>query len=193
MSVVSPRSHRQGVRGSRLFNGPPRAHHGCGPSGTAVRSNDESERLAPPDGYRHGKGHTAEDVLAIQRELLRSEGINPTWPGFSTLPPASQSYSTSWAGDVRVWRGGHGWRAARDLASVGTHAVLSEPYALAVPSIDFTIAFAEPGGSKHAKWRGPNGEVSAVPPQIGPALVRAICEQLRAYRRRLVLQLRCRR
>lgn len=39
----------------------------------------------------------------------------------------------------------------------------------------------EVGGSKHAKWRGPNGEVSAVPrhKEIGPGLARAICEQLR--------------
>ncbi|MBA3807268.1 MAG: type II toxin-antitoxin system HicA family toxin [Solirubrobacterales bacterium] len=39
----------------------------------------------------------------------------------------------------------------------------------------------EVGGSKHAKWRGPNGEVSALPrhKEIGPGLVRAICEQLR--------------
>ena len=38
----------------------------------------------------------------------------------------------------------------------------------------------EVGGSKHAKWRGRNGEVSAIPrhKEIGPGLVRAICEQL---------------
>lgn len=38
----------------------------------------------------------------------------------------------------------------------------------------------EVGGSKHAKWRGPNGDVSALPrhKQIGPGLTRAICEQL---------------
>jgi len=48
--------------------------------------NDQPDRLAQPDGYRLGKGQTAEDVLAIQAELLRSEGIDPTWPGFNTLP-----------------------------------------------------------------------------------------------------------
>jgi HicA toxin of bacterial toxin-antitoxin, len=39
----------------------------------------------------------------------------------------------------------------------------------------------ELGGSKHAKWRGPGGHVSAVPrhKEIGPGLIRAICEQLR--------------
>ena len=38
----------------------------------------------------------------------------------------------------------------------------------------------EIGGAKHAKWRGPAGQVSAVPrhKEIGPGLVRAICEQL---------------
>jgi len=35
--------------------------------------NDEPERLAQPDGYRLGRGQSAEDVLAIQVELLRSE------------------------------------------------------------------------------------------------------------------------
>jgi hypothetical protein len=33
-------------------------------------------------GYRLGEGWRAEDVLAIQAELFRSEGIDPTWPGF---------------------------------------------------------------------------------------------------------------
>lgn len=38
----------------------------------------------------------------------------------------------------------------------------------------------EIGGSKHAKWRGPQDQVSAVPrhKEIGPGLVRAICKQL---------------
>ncbi|MBK8294326.1 MAG: type II toxin-antitoxin system HicA family toxin [Solirubrobacterales bacterium] len=38
----------------------------------------------------------------------------------------------------------------------------------------------EIGGSKHAKWRGPDDQVSAVPRhrEIGPGLVRAICSQL---------------
>lgn len=36
------------------------------------------------------------------------------------------------------------------------------------------------GGTKHAKWRGPGNEVSALPrhKEIGPGLVRAICKQL---------------
>jgi hypothetical protein len=38
----------------------------------------------------------------------------------------------------------------------------------------------EVGGTKHAKWRGPGSEVSALPrhKEIGPGLVRAICKQL---------------
>jgi hypothetical protein len=44
--------------------------------------SDRLERLAPLVGYRLGEGWRAEDVLAIQAELFRSEGIDPTWPGF---------------------------------------------------------------------------------------------------------------
>jgi len=38
----------------------------------------------------------------------------------------------------------------------------------------------EIGGSKHAKWRGPQGQVSALPrhKEIGPGLTRSICHQL---------------
>lgn len=39
------------------------------------------ERLTPV-GYVLGEGRRAEDVLAIQADLLRSEGIDPSWPGF---------------------------------------------------------------------------------------------------------------
>jgi hypothetical protein len=58
---------------------------------TTHSENDRPERLAQSDGYRLGQGQSAEDVLAIQAELLRSEGIDPTWPGFSNLPRAGQS------------------------------------------------------------------------------------------------------
>ncbi len=33
-------------------------------------------------GFRLGPNQTAEDYLAIGDELLRSEGIDPTWRGF---------------------------------------------------------------------------------------------------------------
>jgi len=38
----------------------------------------------------------------------------------------------------------------------------------------------EIGGSKHAKWRGPQDQVSSVPrhKEIGPGLVRSICKQM---------------
>jgi hypothetical protein len=40
------------------------------------------ERLKPPVGYMLGADQRAEDILAMQAELLRSEGIDPAWPGF---------------------------------------------------------------------------------------------------------------
>lgn len=58
-----------------------------------LQTPDEShrlERLSPPDGYRLGENRRPEDVLALQAELLRSEGIDPTWPGLEQKPrPAS--------------------------------------------------------------------------------------------------------
>lgn len=36
----------------------------------------------PPD-YVLGKDQSMEDVLAVEAELLRSEGIDPAWPGFA--------------------------------------------------------------------------------------------------------------
>ena len=44
--------------------------------------SDRLERLAPSVGYVLGKDRRAEDVLAVQADLLRSEGIDPAWPGF---------------------------------------------------------------------------------------------------------------
>jgi hypothetical protein len=53
--------------------------------------SDRLERLGPPDGYRLGKDCRPEDVLALQAELLRSEGIDPNWPGLEQTPrPASK-------------------------------------------------------------------------------------------------------
>jgi hypothetical protein len=39
-------------------------------------------------GYRLPPGQTMKDVLAISAELLRSEGIDPTWRGFDESEPA---------------------------------------------------------------------------------------------------------
>jgi hypothetical protein len=34
-------------------------------------------------GHVLGEDQRVEDILAVDAELLRSEGIDPTWPGFS--------------------------------------------------------------------------------------------------------------
>jgi hypothetical protein len=36
-----------------------------------------------PDGYLLGKNQRITDVLAVEDELLRSEGIDPTWVPFT--------------------------------------------------------------------------------------------------------------
>jgi hypothetical protein len=40
------------------------------------------ERLEKPTGYVLGDQQSVEDVLEVEAELLRSEGIDPAWPGF---------------------------------------------------------------------------------------------------------------
>jgi hypothetical protein len=40
------------------------------------------ERLTSPVGYMLGENQQVHDVLAVEAELLRSEGIDPAWPGF---------------------------------------------------------------------------------------------------------------
>jgi len=60
----------------------------------AHEESDRLERLAPPVGYTLGEGRRAKDVLAVQAELLRSEGIDPAWPGFdekALLTPGSDA------------------------------------------------------------------------------------------------------
>lgn len=44
------------------------------------------ERVELPTGYVLGKSQRVEDVLAVEAELLRSEGIDPAWPGFAEQP-----------------------------------------------------------------------------------------------------------
>jgi hypothetical protein len=46
------------------------------------RTSDGVERLKATDGYVLGENQQVEDVLAADAELLRSEGIDPAWPGF---------------------------------------------------------------------------------------------------------------
>jgi hypothetical protein len=40
------------------------------------------EQLVPPVGYMLGEDQQVQDVLDVEAELLRSEGIDPAWPGF---------------------------------------------------------------------------------------------------------------
>ncbi len=40
------------------------------------------ERVEPADGYVVHDRQSVEKILAVEAELLRSEGIDPAWPGF---------------------------------------------------------------------------------------------------------------
>jgi hypothetical protein len=40
------------------------------------------ERVEPVSGYVVHDRERAEKILAVEAELLRSEGIDPAWPGF---------------------------------------------------------------------------------------------------------------
>ena len=48
----------------------------------ADEASDGMARVTRGRGYVLGKDQSMEDVLAVEAELLRSEGIDPTWPGF---------------------------------------------------------------------------------------------------------------
>lgn len=39
-------------------------------------------RMSNPGGYVLGEDQRVEDVLAVEADLLRSEGIDPAWPRF---------------------------------------------------------------------------------------------------------------
>lgn len=47
-----------------------------------IQTHEKSDRLERliPRGYTLGKDHRPEDLLAIEVSLLRSEGLDPTWP-----------------------------------------------------------------------------------------------------------------
>ena len=45
------------------------------------------ERVEPPKGYVLTNKQTVKEILAVEADLLRSEGIDPQWPGF---PEAQQ-------------------------------------------------------------------------------------------------------
>lgn len=40
------------------------------------------ERVDRPKGYGLTSKDAVKEILAVEAELLRSEGIDPTWPGF---------------------------------------------------------------------------------------------------------------
>lgn len=40
------------------------------------------EHPQTPQGYTLSDEHGIREVLAVEAALLRSEGIDPTWPGF---------------------------------------------------------------------------------------------------------------
>ncbi len=53
------------------------------------------DRVSVPGGYVLGKNQRITDVLAVEDELLRSEGIDPTWPRFDQAELAeAESLST---------------------------------------------------------------------------------------------------
>jgi len=41
------------------------------------------ERVEPPKGYVLTSKDALKEILAVAAELLRSEGIDPAWPGFA--------------------------------------------------------------------------------------------------------------
>jgi hypothetical protein len=47
--------------------------------------------MNPPSGYVLGRDQKIEDILEVEAELLRSEGIDPGWPGFDTSSPPKKS------------------------------------------------------------------------------------------------------
>jgi hypothetical protein len=40
------------------------------------------ERIKPASGYVVHDRESVEKILAVEAELLRSEGLDPAWPGF---------------------------------------------------------------------------------------------------------------
>jgi hypothetical protein len=42
------------------------------------------ERVTVTKGYLLSDEQRIEQILAVQEELLRSEGVDPTWPGFDS-------------------------------------------------------------------------------------------------------------
>jgi hypothetical protein len=48
------------------------------------------EPMNLPPGYLLPEGKTMQDILRMDAELLASEGLDPTWPGFDNRPEESE-------------------------------------------------------------------------------------------------------
>jgi len=48
------------------------------------------ERVEPPTGYGVRDREAVERILAVEEELLTSEGIDPDWPGFLEEPESEK-------------------------------------------------------------------------------------------------------
>jgi hypothetical protein len=53
------------------------------------------DRVAPPRGYILSDRQHVEELFAVEAELLRSEGIDPEWPGFPEAKQDSQRNASS--------------------------------------------------------------------------------------------------
>jgi hypothetical protein len=45
------------------------------------------QRLEPASAYIVRDRNSLDKILAVEAELLRSEGVDPAWPGFPGDPP----------------------------------------------------------------------------------------------------------
>jgi len=47
------------------------------------------ERVEPPRGYVLDDKDAVAQIIAVEADLLRSEGIDPAWPGFADARDAT--------------------------------------------------------------------------------------------------------
>lgn len=50
------------------------------------------EPVKEPKGYVPPADKRVEDILAVEAELLRSEGVDPRWPGFDEDKPRDDGH-----------------------------------------------------------------------------------------------------
>ena len=53
------------------------------------------ERVEPPKGYVLTSQDDVHEIMAVEAELLRSEGVDPVWPGFPESKDAPDDQSQS--------------------------------------------------------------------------------------------------